>query len=95
MDAFINAVKSDDLVKAKKAFGPIMLERTAALMEARKKELAAKIMIEGEDDLSKEKDEDEEAAAKKNAKDSEVEDSKKNNGKEIDSKKPNEEERTA
>lgn len=49
MDAFINAVKTNDLVKAKKAFGSIMSERTAALVEARKRELASQVMIEGEE----------------------------------------------
>lgn len=93
MDAFIDAVKSNDLVKAKKAFGPIMLERTNALIEARKRELAAQIMIEGEES-DEEKDMDDEEAAKK-SKDAEVKASKENNGKEIDSKKPNEDERTA
>lgn len=94
MDAYINAVKSNDLVKAKKAFGPIMLERTAALIENRRKELAAAIMIEGEEKEEDFDDEDEKAEAKK-SKESEIEASRKNSGKKIDSKKPNENERTA
>lgn len=48
MDAFVEAIKNNDLVKAKKAFGSIMTERTTALIESRKKELAAQVMIEGE-----------------------------------------------
>lgn len=93
MDAFIDAVKSNDLVKAKKAFGPIMLERTNALVESRKRELAAKIMIEGEES-DEEKDIEDEEAAKK-SKDAKVKASKEHDGKEIDAKKPDEEKRTA
>lgn len=93
MDAFIDAVKSNDLVKAKKAFGPIMLERTNALMEARKRELAAAIMIEGEAPEEEEEMDDEEDAKKD--KEDKVKSSKENNGKEIDSKKPDEDKRTA
>lgn len=93
MDAFIDAVKSNDLVKAKKAFGPIMLERANALVESRKRELAAQIMIEGEES-DEEKDIEDEEAAKK-SKDAKVKASKEHDGKEIDAKKPDEEKRTA
>lgn len=92
MDAFIDAVKSNDLVKAKKAFGPIMLERTNALIESRKRELAAAIMIEGEAPEEKEMDDEEDAKKDKEAK---VKASKEHDGKEIDTKKPDEEKRTA
>ena len=58
MDAFIEAIKSNDLIKAKKAFGTIMSERTVSEIEAMRVSLAASIMIEGEEeDESKEKDE--------------------------------------
>ncbi|ULA52689.1 prohead core protein [Enterobacter phage vB-EclM_KMB20] len=56
MEDFISALKSNDLVKAKKAFGAIMLEQTADLISQRRVEIAQSIMIEGEE---KEDDEDE------------------------------------
>lgn len=49
MDDFVSALKSNDLVKAKKAFGAIMLERTSDLISQRKVEIAQSIMIEGEE----------------------------------------------
>lgn len=93
MDAFVDAVKSNDLVKAKKAFGPIMNERCAALMEARKRELAAAIMIEGEES-DEEKDMKDEEDAKKD-KESKVKASKENDGKEIDPRKTDDDKRDA
>jgi hypothetical protein len=56
MEDFISALKSNDLVKAKKAVGAMMLERTADLISQRRVEIAQSIMIEGEE---KEDDEDE------------------------------------
>lgn len=62
MENFISAIKSNDLVQAKKAFNAIMLERTADLIEERKKHIAASVMIEGEEP------EDDEDAPKKGSK---------------------------
>lgn len=56
MDAFIEAIKSNDLIKAKKAFGAIMSERTVSEVEAMRVNLAASIVIEGEESEEKEPD---------------------------------------
>lgn len=93
MEALMEAVKSNDLVKVTKAFNVIMAERTTSLIEQRKKDIAKSVMIEGEE--KSEKDELDADDAAKKAKAKELEDSGKNNGKEVDSKKPNENERTA
>ena len=69
MEDFISALQTNDLVKAKKAFGPIMLERTSALIEARKKEIAASVMIEGEEADEDEDDESEDKDDSKKDKD--------------------------
>ncbi|UYM28830.1 prohead core protein [Serratia phage vB_SspM_LC53] len=49
MEDFVSAVKSNDLIKAKKAFNAIMLERTAGLIEEQRKLIAQSIVIEGEE----------------------------------------------
>lgn len=64
MDAFIEAIKSNDLIKAKKAFGSIMSERTVSEIEELRVALAKSIMIEGEED-SEEKEESKEKEDKK------------------------------
>lgn len=59
MEDFVSAVKSNDLIKAKKAFNAIMLERTAGLIEEQRKLIAQSIVIEGEepkDDEEEDKD---------------------------------------
>ncbi|AJD81981.1 prohead core protein [Yersinia phage vB_YenM_TG1] len=60
MEQLIEAIKSNDLVKAKKALGSIMLERTSTLVEAEKIAMAKSVMIEGEEPESEEKDDSEE-----------------------------------
>lgn len=78
MEDFISALKSNDLVKAKKAFGAIMLEQTADLISQRRVEIAQSIMIEGEEKEDDEKDDSEdegkEKPESKDEKDSEDED---------------------
>lgn len=59
MEDFISALKSNDLVKAKKAFGAIMLEQTADLISQRRVEIAQSVMIEGEEKEDDEKDDSE------------------------------------
>ncbi|BBC78237.1 prohead [Escherichia phage EcS1] len=49
MEDFVSAVKSNDLIKAKKAFSAIMLERTAGLVAEQRKLIAQSIVIEGEE----------------------------------------------
>lgn len=56
MDAFIEAIKSNDLIKAKKAFGAIMSERTVSEVEEMRVSLAKAIVIEGEESEEKETD---------------------------------------
>jgi hypothetical protein len=81
MEDFISALKSNDLVKAKKAFGAIMLEQTADLISQRRVEIAQSIMIEGEEkeddkdeDTDSEDKDDKEKSDSKDEKDSEDED---------------------
>ena len=78
MEDFISAIKSNDLVKAKKAFGAIMLEQTADLISQRRVEIAQSIMIEGEEKEDDENDDSEDKGDKdpdsKDEKDSEDED---------------------
>lgn len=69
MQPFIDAIKANDLVKVRKAFGSIMSERTTGLVEARKKELASMITVEGEernpkDDIDYDNDEVEKTGVK-------------------------------
>ena len=73
MEDFISALKSNDLVKAKKAFGAIMLEQTADLISHRRVELAQSIMIEGEE---KEDDEENDDSEDKGDKDPDSKDEK-------------------
>lgn len=58
MENYISAIKSNDLIKAKKAFNAIMLERTAGLIEEQHKVIAQSILIEGEEPEEDEDDED-------------------------------------
>ncbi|WZB37644.1 prohead core protein [Erwinia phage COW86c] len=81
MEDFISALKSNDLVKAKKAVGAMMLERTADLISQRRVEIAQSIMIEGEEkeddkdeDTDSEDKDDKEKSDSKDEKDSEDED---------------------
>ncbi|HIH9267859.1 prohead core protein [Klebsiella phage vB_KpnM_VPA32] len=78
MEDFISALKSNDLVKAKKAFGAIMLEQTADLISQRRVEIAQSVMIEGEEKEDDEKDDSEDEGKEKpeseDEKDSEDED---------------------
>ena len=73
MEDFISALKSNDLVKAKKAFGAIMLEQTADLISQRRVEIARSIMIEGEE---KEDDEENDDSEDKGDKDPDSKDEK-------------------
>jgi hypothetical protein len=73
MEDFISALKSNDLVKAKKAFGAIMLEQTADLISQRRVEIAQSIMIEGEE---KEDDEENDDSEDKGDKDPDSKDEK-------------------
>ncbi|ARW58150.1 prohead core protein [Serratia phage X20] len=66
MEDFVSAVKSNDLIKAKKAFNAIMLERTAGLIEEQRKLIAQSIMIEGEE--PEDEDEDKESKDDKSEK---------------------------
>ncbi|QPI13943.1 hypothetical protein MYO4S_00187 [Serratia phage 4S] len=59
MDAFLEAIMSKDLVKAEKAFGAIMAEKTMELIEKEKVRIAQSVVIEGEeseDDEDEDKD---------------------------------------
>jgi hypothetical protein len=73
MEDFISALKSNDLVKAKKAFGAIMLEQTADLISQRRVEIAQSVMIEGEE---KEDDEENDDSEDKGDKDPDSKDEK-------------------
>lgn len=64
MEDLIEAIKSNDLVKAKKAFGPIMAERAMSVMESRKLEIARSVIIEGEESEEDEDSEDEDEDTK-------------------------------
>lgn len=46
---YIEAIKTRDLVKAKRAFGAIMAEKNLSEVEARRLEIAKSVMIEGEE----------------------------------------------
>ncbi|QQK88273.1 hypothetical protein [Providencia phage PSTRCR_127] len=69
METFIEAVKNNDLVSAKKAFAEIMSEKTKALVEAEKLVISKSIVIEGE-----EKDEKESSETKEDKKESDESD---------------------
>lgn len=58
MEDLIEAIKSNDLVAVKKAFAPLMAEKTTSLIEARKIEIAQSVMIEGEEPKDEDGDED-------------------------------------
>lgn len=68
MEDLIEAIKSNDLVAVRKAAAPLIESRVAALMEARKKEIARSVMIEGEE-ADDDEDEDDEKKGKKESDD--------------------------
>ncbi len=68
MEALMEAVKSNDLVKVTKAFNAIMAERTTSLIEQRKKDIAKSVMIEGEEKSEKDELDADDAAKKAKAK---------------------------
>ncbi|BBI57523.1 prohead core protein [Escherichia phage KIT01] len=67
MEDLIEAIKSNDLVAVRKAAGPLIESRVAALIEARKAEIARSVMIEGEE--ADEDDEDDKKSDKADKKD--------------------------
>ncbi|QJT71690.1 hypothetical protein TH1_006 [Shewanella phage Thanatos-1] len=77
METIIQAIKSNDLVKAGRAFNAIMAERTKELVESRKLEVT-KLYIEGEepidDDVDDESEDDESEDDKKDDKKAKKED---------------------
>lgn len=46
---YIEAIKTRDLVKAKRAFGAIMAEKNLSEIEQRRLDIARSVMIEGEE----------------------------------------------
>lgn len=58
MKSFIDAVKNNDLVEAKKVFNQMMQEATAKLVEAEKIAIAKSVVVEGEEKEESENDED-------------------------------------
>lgn len=58
MKEFIEAIKSGDLVEAKKQFYSIMEDRTEALRQEMRVQLAEAVRIEGETDDDDDSDED-------------------------------------
>lgn len=77
MESFIEAVKNNDLVSAKKAFGELMSEKKNALIEEEKIVIAKSIVIEGEEKSEKddpEDDEDDDKEDKEKGKDENKED---------------------
>ncbi|ALF01905.1 prohead core protein [Citrobacter phage Margaery] len=58
MKEFIEAIKSGDLVEAKKQFYSIMEDRTEALRQEMRVELAEAVRIEGETDEDDSEDDD-------------------------------------
>ncbi|UIW12338.1 MAG: prohead core protein [Enterobacter phage ENC20] len=58
MKEFIEAIKSGDLVEAKKQFYSIMEDRTEALRQEMRVQLAEAVRIEGETDDEDDSDED-------------------------------------
>lgn len=68
MEDLIEAIKSNDLVAVRKAAGPLIESRVAALIEARKAEIARSVMIEGEE-AEDDEDEDDEKSDKADKKD--------------------------
>lgn len=58
MEDLIEAIKSNDLVAVKKAFAPLIAEKTSELIEARKIEIAQSVMIEGEEADDDDEDDD-------------------------------------
>lgn len=68
MEDFISALKSNDLVKAKKVVHAFMAESTADLKAKRRIQIAASVMIEGEEPEEKDDDEDEDDESKEKGK---------------------------
>ncbi|ANM46631.1 prohead [Morganella phage vB_MmoM_MP1] len=60
MKSFIDAVKNNDLVEAKKVFNQMMQEATAKLVEDEKIKIAKSVVVEGEEKEETEDDEDKE-----------------------------------
>ncbi|AZV00943.1 prohead core protein precursor [Salmonella phage vB_SalM_ABTNLsp5] len=69
MEDLIEAIKSNDLVAVRKAAGPLIESRVAALIEARKAEIARSVMIEGEEADKDDEDEDDKKSDKADKKD--------------------------
>lgn len=69
MEDLIEAIKSNDLVAVRKAAGPLIESRVAALIEARKAEIARSVMIEGEEADEDDEDEDDKNSDKADKKD--------------------------
>lgn len=69
MEDLIEAIKSNDLVAVRKAAGPLIESRVAALIEARKAEIARSVMIEGEEADEDDEDEDDKKSDKADKKD--------------------------
>ncbi|UPW39477.1 hypothetical protein ESCO47_00241 [Escherichia phage vB_EcoM_ESCO47] len=59
MDDLIQAIKSNDLVAARKFFESAMAAKATSLVEARKVEIARQFMIEGEEPKDEDESEDE------------------------------------
>ena len=70
MEAYISAIKSNDLVEARKAFDPIMRDAISRLMEQRKVEIACSVMIEGEEPIDDDEDDEKDDKKKKNKEES-------------------------
>ena len=58
MEKYISAIRSNDLVEARKAFAPLMSASISTLIEARKIEIAKSVIIEGEEPEDDDEDED-------------------------------------
>lgn len=69
MKSFIDAVKNNDLVEAKKIFNQMMKESTAKLIEAEKLTIAKSVVVEGEEKEEPEDDEDDDKDETKDKKD--------------------------
>lgn len=69
MEDLIEAIKSNDLVAVRKAAGPLIESRVAALIEACKAEIARSVMIEGEEADEDDEDEDDKNSDKADKKD--------------------------
>jgi len=68
MKEFIDAIKDGDLVGMKKQFISIMENRTEALRQELRVQIAEEVRVEGETDDEDEKDEDDKSEDKKDKK---------------------------